>query len=89
MHLNFEYGTIIYRRPHSLQTYLRRSSPGPRELGTMTLTAALPLAQLIFCTTWECPWAEKPRPPGHESNRWIAVKNVGAIGSHRSRWCEI
>lgn len=46
--------------------YLRRSSPGPRELGTITLTAALPLAQLIFCTTWEWPWAEKPKPPCEE-----------------------
>lgn len=53
----------------------------------MTLTAALPLAQLIFCTTWECPWAEKPRPPGGESNRVdgrIAVENVeGTNGIHR------
>lgn len=49
--------------------YRRRSSPGPREFGTMTLTAALPLRQEIFCTTCECPCAEKPSPPRNEDNQ--------------------
>ena len=43
--------------------YLTSSSPGPSELGTITVTAVLPDLEAIFVTTWEWPCAVNPSPP--------------------------
>ena len=40
-----------------------RSSAGPSELGTITVTAAVPLRVEILVTISVCAIAEKPRPP--------------------------
>ncbi len=60
-----------------------RSSAGPRELGTITVTAAAPLRVEILVTISECAKAEKPRPP-KDFGMMIPRKPLSRMNFHAS-----